>query len=67
MLCIQLFETKKAEASLNKLKSPEPVCFTLNDDAIGKYAFLTTLIKEADQTAIESLPANPLSNRYDGL
>ncbi len=60
-----ILETKKAEASLNRLINPEPVCFTLDNATLVKYSFLSDLIKEA--IADLSPPANPLSNRYDGF
>lgn len=63
-----ILETKKAEASLNRLINPEAVCFTLNNDALGKYASLSRLIIEADNIADEPVPpSNPSSNKYDGF
>lgn len=63
-----ILEGKKANASLQRLKIPEPICFTLDDENIRKYAFLSALIREADGIASEPAPpSNTSSNRYDGF
>jgi hypothetical protein len=62
-----ILETKKAEASLSRLINPEPVCFTLENDSLGKYSFLSDLIKEADVEADLAPPTHFTSNRYDGF
>ncbi len=64
----KILESKKAEASLNRLINPEPVCFTLDSDALDRYASLKRLIKEADSIASEGVsPSDPSSNKYDGI
>lgn len=59
--------TKKAEASLNRLINPESVCFTLDNDTLGKYSFLSNLIKEVDAAADLTPLTHFQSNSYDGF
>lgn len=63
-----ILESKKAEASLFRLKNPEPVCFTLHDISPGDHPFLMDLIKQADSMADSPEPSyDNLTNRYDGF
>lgn len=66
-----MLETEKAKVTLQKLKSPEQICFTIrenSDDLTTESPFFTTLIKEADSLANETEPPSHLvSNRFDGF
>lgn len=66
----QELRTKKFEASIFRLKEPEPVCFMLDDNDLSNYPFLSKMIRDADEyTEQEIASPSPLidNNRYIGL
>jgi hypothetical protein len=64
-----ILETKKAETIVGRLINSEAVCFTLDNNSLGRFAFLADSIKNADEEASLPLPPTAISinNRYDGF
>jgi hypothetical protein len=58
--------SKKIDASLFRLVSPETICFSLQDKDLKQFGFLPVLMEQADSFVSDQAPSIH-DNRYDGF